>query len=245
VGEFKPIRSEAAQAHIVETRYGSVVLAAPPSVGSSGRPVTLLLHGAFRAPLAMTPLLSALDGSDAVFVTLPGHAGAPALAVTALTAWITALTEAVETFLPNRRILAVGESLGGLLAMALPVAAAVAFEPIQQTDKLWPIAECLEERGRRGLATSGPFIEMLRNQDYRWLGSKVTARTVVVAGSDPLLPRRPLKRDPSLLDDDDLALLAANPMIRTTRIAGGHVLLADNPAACREIVASALAEMAD
>jgi Alpha/beta hydrolase family len=236
---------EAVSAHFVTTRYGSVLLAGPTTLRTSDRPVALLLHGAFRAPLAMTPLLPALDGSDVVFVTLPGHAGAPALTATALTVWIAALTEAVEALFQGRRVLAVGESLGGLLAMALPVEAAVAFEPIQQTGKLWPISDRLEDRGRRGLATSGPFIEMLRNQDYRWLGSKVTARTAVVAGSDPLLPRRPVKRDPSLLDDDDLTLLAANPMIRTTRIAGGHVLLVDNPTACREIVASALAELAD
>lgn len=226
--------------YFISTRLGRVVFCAPEAVIRGRDPAILLIHGAFRAA---STLLSWQDRlPNVVFANLPGHGGAPVLETASLEAWTEALSQAVAVALP-RPVLAVGESLGGLVALGLRgVGGVVAFDPFFRTDDLWPVRAAMAAALARGKANPAAAILAPGRSYYAQL-DRLSAPAEVVTGDIPLLPERSLERSPCLLQEADVARLEGR--VRLTRTSGGHNLLDEAPEACREIILAALARMTD
>jgi pimeloyl-ACP methyl ester carboxylesterase len=230
----EPIRN-----YFVRTPRGQVVFCAPASVMQGPGPIVLLVHGAFRAASTLVAWRDRLP--NVVFANLPGHGGAPMLDEVSLPAWTEALSAAIPR-LP-RPVLAVGESLGGLVALGLEgVAGVVAFDPFFRTDDLWPVRAASATAAAIGKSSPAAAI-LAPGQDYFSQLDRLSAPAEVVTGDVPLMPERPLARSPCLLEAEDLARLEGR--VRVTKIQGGHNLLDEAPEACRAIILDALARLPD
>lgn len=175
---------------------------------------------------------------DLGFVHLPGHNGAPEFAETSLACWITGYREMLAVFPAPPLIVA--ESLGALVAMALPARAVIAVEPPLSTQNLWPLHRLIQKKRDDGLVISAE-LEALFGQPFHWVLDEIAAPTLVLAGTEPLLPAREVNEQPSVLTDEDLAAYGAHPLVETHRVAGGHDLLSRNP---QGVMAAAAAFMA-
>jgi pimeloyl-ACP methyl ester carboxylesterase len=122
---------------------GGIALYAEPRAYEGDRPVVVLLHGARRnaRPLfEWAPLLA--DIADVVLVDLPGHGVSPGVLPATLTHLGETVAQALHRVVGDRRIVLLGESVGGLVSMAiagmrtLDVTAVVAADPPLTTTKL-------------------------------------------------------------------------------------------------------------
>jgi len=105
------------------------------------------------------------------------------------------------------------------LAMKAPeVRRIIAVDPPIWTHKLWPLVEGLREPfwpehrdflanvfGMRDVGGVGVC--------YRPLIDRLTVPTTVVVAEEPLYPVRALARLPSMVDEEDRAYMAANPLV--------------------------------
>ncbi|UTP38262.1 alpha/beta hydrolase [Phenylobacterium sp. LH3H17] len=209
----------------------------------SERPLVLFIHGAGRHVAGHVRWFDALgDEVEVVLAELPGHGLAPWLSRTDVEAWTDAFEEAIAATFPRRPFVAVGESLGGLLAMGLAGAARiVAFDPPLRTGELWPIhrdpalLSALTPAFWSNIFGAGPGS---RDIDYR---SRVSARRAplsIVTGDMPLGAPRPLPTPPAFLDPEDRGLCEAIPGVSVVVIPGaGHALLDHHAEACFRLVA--------
>ena len=124
--------------------------------------------------------------------------------------------------------LIIAESLGAVLAMAIPYRALIAVEPPLSTHQLWPLHRTIRNARARGVEID-PALETLFDRPFNWALETIRAPTLVLAGLEPLLPERDVFPEPSLLTDEDFAAYAASPWVEAHRIAGGHTLLDRNP----------------
>jgi len=222
----------------VRTRFGQVVFCAPDEVLKARDPAILMIHGAFRAASTLLPWQDRLP--NVVFANLPGHGGAPMLTQTSLDAWTEALSAGIAAAMP-RPVLAVGESLGGLVALGLTgVGGVVAFDPFFRTDALWPVRAAMSAAIALGKSNPAAPIFAPGQTYYRQL-DRTEALATVVTGDVPLMPERPLDRAPCLMEEADCTAAAAR--VQLVRIAGGHNLLDEQPDACRQIILDAFARM--
>jgi len=120
-------------------------------------------------------------------------------------------------------------SLGAIVAMSLPARALIAVEPLLSTDQLWPLHRTIRNARARGMEIE-PAMVALFDRPFTWTLERIGAPTLVLAGSEPLLPERDTPHEPSLLTDEDFAAYAHHPLVEAHRIAGGHTLLDHNPA---------------
>lgn len=205
--------------YTVVTGEGSVVFTA-----ESAAPRVLMIHGFKRRASQLAPWRERIPGLG--FVHLPGHSGAPAFAEVSLEAWIRGLGEMVA-ILPQPPLL-IAESLGAIVAMALPGRAVIAVEPPLSTHQLWPLHRTIRNARARGMEIE-PAMEALFAQPFTWVLDRIRAPTLVLAGTEPLLPERMTAHEPSLLTDEDFAAYAAHPLVEAHRITGGHTLLDHSP----------------
>jgi hypothetical protein len=203
----------------VETGRGRVIISA-----QTQRPRVLLIHGFKRHFNQVAPWSARIP--DLGFVHLPGHSGAPAFEEVSLPAWIEGIGEAVAKLPEPPLILA--ESLGAIVAMSLPARAVIAVEPPLSTHQLWPLHRTIRSARARGIEI-GPELEAMFDQPFTWVLDRIGAPTLMLAGSEPLLPERQTSHEPSLLTDQDFAAYARHPLVEAHRIAGGHTLLDHNP----------------
>ena len=187
-------------------------------------PRVLAFHGFMRTAGALLPWYDLIP--DLGFVHLPGHNGAPEFAETSLACWIRGYREMLAAFPTPPLIIA--ESLGALIAMALPARAVIAVEPPLSTEHLWPVHRAIRRSRARGGVISAE-LEGLFDWPFHWVLNQIEAPTLVLAGTTPLLPERRVPEPPSVLTDDDFATYAAHPLVEAHRVAGGHTLLSDNP----------------
>jgi pimeloyl-ACP methyl ester carboxylesterase len=202
----------------VVTARGRVVFSA-----QTATPRVLMIHGFKRQANQLAPWRERIP--DLGFVHLPGHSGAPAFAEVSLEAWIAGLREMIAAFPEPPLIMA--ESLGAIVAMSLPGRALIAVEPLLSTDRLWPLHRTIRNARARGIAIE-PEMVALFDRPFTWTLERIAAPTLVLAGSEPLLPERDTSHEPSLLTDEDFAAYARHPLVEAHRIAGGHTLLDHN-----------------
>jgi len=151
----------------------------------------------------------------------------PVLAETSLAAWIRGFREMTTIF--SRPPLIIAESLGAIVAMSIPARAVVAVDPPLSVDQLWPLHRTMQRARARGTPIDAD-LEALFAQPFNWVLENISAPTLVLAGSEPLLPERPTLNEPSILTHEDFAAYAAHPLVEAKRIAGGHALLSADPA---------------
>jgi pimeloyl-ACP methyl ester carboxylesterase len=207
------------QTYRFQTSRGAVAM-----VGETPTPDTLLIHGFKRSPSHVGAWARRIPGVG--LVALPGHGPAPELDEVSVEAWIAAWREALPQIGADLTI--IGESLGAMVAMALPARMAVAVEPLLSVDDIWPQHEVMRGAKARGIDIGAAY-EALFDRSYAWILDRISAPTLVIAGDMPLLPQRPIRTAPSLLTDEDFARYAAHPLVEAHRIPGGHTLLDENP----------------
>ena len=95
----------------VATRLGVIPLWAPAGALASGKPIVLVITGAWADPddMLKTPDVVAPTW-DAAVMRLPGN-GTPWLSETSIPAWAQAVSELIETVLAGRRVVLVGLSV--------------------------------------------------------------------------------------------------------------------------------------
>jgi pimeloyl-ACP methyl ester carboxylesterase len=205
--------------YVAETGEGRVVFTA-----ETAAPRVLLIHGFKRQAGQLAPWRDRIP--DLGFVHLPGHSGAPPFAEVSVEAWIRGLGEMIRSAFPEPPLI-VAESLGAIVAMSLPSRAVIAVEPLLSTDQLWPLHRTIRNARARGVEIE-PAMEALFDKPFTWTLERIGVPTLVLAGTEPLLPERATPHEPSLLTDEDFAAYAAHPMVEAHRIAGGHTLMDHN-----------------
>lgn len=199
-------------------------------------PRVLIIHGFKRRAGQLLPWAARIPGLG--FVHLPGHSGAPAFDEVSVQAWAEGVQAMVATFPEPPLIIA--ESLGAIVAMSVPARAVIAIEPLLSTRDLWPLHRTIRRARERGIAISAED-EALFNSSFEWVLPRISAPTLVLAGSTPLLPERDVWPEPSLLTDEDFAAYAGRPLVEARRIAGGHTLLDTHPDGVMEAAADFMA----
>ncbi len=246
------MKAGGAERYRVETSVGEVWFYGRPGLRERSRPTILMLHGAFGTAHGLIGWFDHLEPhADLLLASLPRHGGAPALTRPGVGGYVSAFAEAIRLALPDRPLLVVGQSLGGLVALGLaghghPV---VAFDPFLTTAKLWPVGATIRRMQARGESYDETFVEevfgfragRVVDRDRRNLVARLAAPTLVAAGTVPLRPPRDLEHAPSLLDEEDRALLISNPRVRFVAFEGlGHTLMEDAPDRSRDLILEAL-----
>ncbi len=163
----------------------------------------LLLHGFTGSPWELRPVGEALAarGAHVFCPRLPGHGTTPeAMLWAGLDEWLKAASEALESLSGARKVVVIGLSMGGLLAMVL------AARHRARVKGLVLIAPALRLKAREARAL----------RKLRWLpGLQLKERWVIKKGTDiessevraaaPVLPRYPLSRVFDLFELADLA----------------------------------------
>lgn len=189
------------------------------------RPVILMIHGAFRRAARLGPLGILLrETADVIIVDLPGHGGSDVFSPASIEGWAKRLSTLVTVSLDSRHVIFVGESLGGLIGIALggkdrprPLKRIVALDPPLTTAKQWPILNNifrLREKNPRPdikeiieqIFGVSPTDE-LHEKNYYSLLENIQTPLHIALGSDSMHPMRIVDRPPSLVDDVDRYVL--------------------------------------
>lgn len=227
----------------------------------SDRPVVLLLHGSMRNASVLAPWAERLDAeADVVLFDLPGHGRSDPIARASVTGLANQVFMALKAAFPRRRVLLVGESLGGTVALAIgsvaqsPVKAILAADPPITTAKLWSVAQA----HRKAMARASPdaFVHRLAREVFGLTPDGVEERiyypligrlqvpTVIATGDVPLLPPRRISGVTSLFDPVD-QFVTRNLYPGKAEIAlvpnCGHLVLCDAIDASRALIDRLLA----
>ena len=245
------------------TSNGPIAAYSALSPASEGRPVAVLLHGALRNSQALVGWAGQLSGiCDTVLIDLPGHGRSSSAGPASIQGMAETVHEAICSALADRRVLIVGESLGGTVALAIggvgagPIKAVFAADPPMTTGKLWNLAGVFRSvmgksaeptfADRLGRETFGITPSGIEELIYYPLIGGLQVPAVIATGDVPLLPPRQMAGVACLFDAVDRFVVETlyPGKIRFEQIANcGHVLFADAPAACREIVAGMVQDL--
>ena len=245
--------------HQEQTRDGSLCLYAKSGVlfTDAVRPVLLMIHGAMRDSSVLFDWIHLCEAAfDVVFVDLPGHGRSPAIANVTIADFAENVGEAATAALGNRAVLVVGESLGGLVALAmggLPIESIqgiVAADPPMTMAKLWHVRNAMSS-----IVASDPANHFLRSLAINIFGvdSDGTAHervyydvveqtrvpVLILTGDVPLFPVRNTNAVPCVFDDVDRYVVRrlAGDLVQFQTVSDcGHVLLVEAKERCRSII---------
>ena len=211
----------------IQTALGPIVLAGR----NTGKPVLLTLAGLFVSPNFGCGMQAHWPEFDVVIGRVPGD-GVPALAHPSIGVFAAAYTEALATTFPSRPIFGYGISTGALIALGLrgEIRGLLLIEPPLRTCGLWPLRDALRDVGPEGWETlAGPIFGITATRhdarDYRPILDALKVPTTALVGARPLMPRRPLPDQPSLVDDDSRAALRAAGVNVVEVPEAGHAIL--------------------
>jgi pimeloyl-ACP methyl ester carboxylesterase len=225
-------------------------------------PVVAFLHGALRRSEALFPWAARLAGlAEPGFFDLPGHGYSAASGPAAINGMALCIHEALSSAYRGRRVLLVGESLGGAVALAAaglpgasPLRGVMAADPPMTTAKLWQLADVL----RKVMANAAPdsFVQRLADETfglsaegaedhiyYPLIAALRTSAVVIATGDVPLLPIRRTTRIACLFDAVDRFVVDQlyPGKAHVVQIPDcGHVVLGDAPEACLELIVGLL-----
>lgn len=245
--------------HQVQTRDGFLCLYSKAGVlfANAGRPVLLIIHGAQRSSADLSGWFNLCEPEfDAVFVDLPGHGRSPPTTAVTINNFAANVGDAVTAALGGRVVVVVGESLGGLVALALgglhieSIRGVVAADPPITMAKQWYI-----RKGISSVVARNPANQFLRSFALNVFGvdsdGKVHERiyfplieqlrvpTLILTGDVPLYPARNTDAVPCLVDDVDLYVITriACDRVQVKVVSDcGHFLLVDADQKCRGII---------
>jgi pimeloyl-ACP methyl ester carboxylesterase len=220
------------------------------------RPAVVFIHGAFRSarhlrdwPDLVRPF------ADPFLLNMPGHGGNPPLESPTVDAVAERIDAVLRRRMGDRKVLLVGESMGGTVSLAIggkasgPVKAVFAADPPMTTGNLWNLAGHLR-REMAGGSLNPQMTDFAREafgitaeekiKDkvyYRYLDD-LRVPAYIAYGDVPLLPPGKKPRSPSVFDDSDqVEVLRRSSKVTLERIADcGHLVLFDRPIRCLEII---------
>ncbi|MBL8844740.1 MAG: alpha/beta fold hydrolase [Hyphomicrobium zavarzinii] len=227
------------------------------------RPIVIILHGALRNSDNLRgwyPVLS--KHFDLLFVDLPGHGRTPADGEPTIRAFTDRVREMILRHFSDREIVAVGESVGGLVALGLAngrtpgLKAVIAADPPLSTAKQWPIYGNFTRRARENPIGDYLMTFMFNTFGYTPQGidgdrvyySMVSAVKIparILTGDSPLFPVRSQPVIPCLMDEVDRFLIRSlkNPHVSMDIIPGkGHLCLDADHEPARRAVSTFCAE---
>lgn len=213
---------------VFETPLGDVWLWGEASAFDGDGPVILTLLG-FAAPLErMFPLQMALPEAATLFAHLPGN-HSPALSACSVGAFAYAYGHVIATALAGRPLVVFGESLGGLVALAMEppnLRRLVLDPPFRAPNNPLFVGQCRAfvrrqpEHAELAFALLGIGADALEPRDLTHLIGR-PARVLVGAHDAPLKPGEAQ----SVVDDESRARLLAQPDVWLTTVnSAGHVL---------------------
>jgi pimeloyl-ACP methyl ester carboxylesterase len=211
----------------------------------TGRPVALLIAGAFADFAIYDRLQIVLPQFDVLRTHLPGN-HCPPLAATNIGVMASGISQALAARFAGRPTVAIGLSAGALVAMALAspdLKALLLVEPFLRTLHVWPFRGMVEDYRtpeQRSFLWNvlGVREGAAEERDYRGLAQDLRVPALVLLGGVRLRPPRPLPNLPSFVDDEDRATLRAQPSMTVTEVAGaGHNVAAQNIPAFRAALA--------
>lgn len=200
--------TDRARRYFIPTPGGEVALVFEPSPRSS---VLAIIHGAARRSIQLKPWLA----HNAVLIELPGHGQAPWIEG-GVADWARAFQAALDHLWPGLPVTLVGESLGGVISLHMSASRTILLDPPMQP------TEAVEHEIRHGNVAE--WLRPLIRADYWSLLDEQERVVEVVCGADGILPEAARAR------------LACHPRVIFQLVAGGHVLLDDNPEAILQIV---------
>jgi pimeloyl-ACP methyl ester carboxylesterase len=209
----------------VETPLGPVWLFGR----DQGRPVHLILSGAFAASDYLERAAHHFPGVDVLRAHLPGN-HCPPLAAISVGAFAAAYSAALRSRFAGRPVVATGVSVGGLVALGLKtpeLRRLVVVEPPLQPHRAWPFRLFREQTPPGGEAfvrnVVGVDASGSEPRDYTPLLEGLTTPTLALLGDVALGEPRPFDEMPSLVDDDSRRRLAAHPLVEVRAVPGvGH-----------------------
>lgn len=227
----------------IQTSLGTVVL----NGRNTGRPVLFVIPGLYSSPTFGIGMQAWWPQFDVVLSRVPGD-GAPELEFTSIGVFGAAYSEAISVGYSNRPIFVYGISTGALIALALrhvDLKGMFLVEPPLRTGCLWPLRDALRDIGPPGWEEiSWPLFGITsvahEARDYTAMLDSLAIATTVLVGSEPLMPRRPLDDQPSLVDIHARDILSANPMVNLVEIYNsGHGVLSAAPATVDNLLRNA------
>lgn len=239
--------------------YSSVAIGA-----SAVKPLVLFIHGALRNAGVLEAWFDILaDEADVVLLDLPGHGRSSPINLASVENIASIVGTAIQTYLPGRRILLVGESIGGTIALRIggatkesPIKAVFAADPPMTTAKLWNVMA-----GLRLAAANEPSNEFIINfaRDtfgltfdgyddliYYPLLGELRVPTVIATGDLPLLPPRKMSGISCVFDkvDEFVSQKLYGDFFQFKKIRNcDHLLLINSTVDCREIILKQLHQM--
>lgn len=239
------------QGYVIRGRTTDVSVCRIPAQPRPGRPIALFLPGLLAAlPLAAVRSLAFVELFDIVLCELPGHGASGEVAEVSLEAFAAEYAAVIDTALTRAaNLVVIGESLGGLVALALGrlrpaqirnvILVDTPFRLTRPEPAAW-IGEAWRNSGRRRyvrqvcldilgfdpidlrVERTTSVYDMVRNAPFGCV--HITGGDGQSSGIASVV-----------CDADIVSLRAANPaMVFTPRVGGtGHAVLLDNPAGAR------------
>jgi len=195
----------------------------------TGRPLLVVVTGAFAAETQFFGMQEHFPAADILRVHLPGN-HCPSTSETSVRAFAAAIDGALAARWPDRPLIAVGLSVGGLVALALRspnLRRLVVVEPVLFTDGVWPL-ELYRSQAPPGGETFvqsifGVFHDRIEPRDHAWVLDGLTVPTLALVGDSPLGEPRAFDRMPTLVTTDARARLHDHPAVEVQIVPGaGH-----------------------
>ena len=267
VTDFHALASEAigthrpditSQGYLVPARTSTLSVCRIPALPRPEKPIAVFLPGLLSwLPVTAVRALAFVDLFDVVLCELPGHGASEPCAEVSLTAFAEEVAGLLDTALARAPVVTlIGESLGGLVALALARIRPERLRNIILVDVPFQltrpalavgIAEAWRAAGRP------PYVRRICNEIMGFDPATGTSRSLTPLGQLWREARQPsahllggdnlASRFASVVTEGDVAdLRAANPaMLIPPRIPNtGHAVLLDNPEAVTEILRSIL-----
>lgn len=243
----------------VKTSSGPISIVVAQAPKQSSAPVVMMLHGMMRdARFLMEWYAVVPPRLDLVLVDLPGHGRSLGHGASTVDAIATRVSEVIALQFAGRDVVVNGESLGGLIALALAgrdipeIRGVVASDPPLSTAKQWNVyanfIKYTHETATMSEDQRAIFTNLLgvagkdhvRETLYYDLVRAVRVPTLMLMGDVPLFPATPTRSAmPSVLDEVDRYVigLIGNRHVRLQTVANkGHVLLDQPEPALRDAI---------
>ncbi len=245
---------------------GELVLYSAQPWHGSPRPVIVLIHGALRWSETLSDWGDDLaDIADVVLIDLPGHGRSDPLLPASVDALAKRIAEGIQAGLADRDVMLVGESLGGLVALAIggmadpgPVRAVFAADPPLTTRKLRNVHANLNKYLReypeqaafsKSLAFEvfGMSGEVIEERIYYPVIGRLKVPAMIVTGDQALYPHHARSAVACVIDEVDRFVLGEfygdKVMVRQIED-GDHRLLTHRKPECLALIKAMLARIA-
>jgi pimeloyl-ACP methyl ester carboxylesterase len=242
---------------------GNVVIYSTQPQRGPDHPLVIMMHGALRTAETLVDWADLLaDVADVVLVDMPGHGRSADIANATVPLLTTVVQRVINQLFSDRRVLLVGESFGGTIALSMagqqdigPIRAVFAADPPLTTAKQWRVHENFRTYiAKTPQHTYAPILSRdffgtmpdgVAERIYYPLLGALKVPTLIASGDVPLQPPRSMYAIANVIDDVDRFVMATYyaDKVRYAQLnGGGHLLMVWAKAQCLAIIRQLLAE---